>query len=329
MQKLATVIIPTYNRENLLIRALDSARRQTYRPLEVIVVDDGSTDHTKTLVKQWAEYNTSESFQLYYFYKPNGGPSSGRNVGLLHATGDYIYFLDADDSMHPDLIEEAIEVLERQESDCVIFGFDFEGSSGRKGQYLPPMQSAIESFLRGQLWGFTPSSLKRAELVRKSGPWCETMKNAEDYEYLGRALLNSRQTSVLRKRLLTVSREMNSLNVLKDTDNGLADRLNAEALIIEQLKSSNNAISPEILSAYASRLFSSAINMYAKGKSQFARELGNLALRVENRPASFKDRCKLTIWRQGRWLCQVWYRSARIYSGINKLILRANSTFEN
>jgi len=317
----ASVIIPTYNRSGLLLRALDSVKNQSYSPIEVIVIDDGSTDDTEELVNEWIRRNSTECFRAYYFFKENGGPSTCRNFGIGRAKGSYIYFLDSDDYMHSNLLNDAIEVLEREKSDCVLFGFELEDEFGHISHYSPPELEAIESYLIGKLWGYTPSSLKRAELVHSIGPWNESIRIAEDYEYLGRSILNSRKTSVLHSQLLTVSRDDCSLGSQKDTEMGLVHRLNAEALVIGHLKARKQAISTELLAAYSSRLLKISINMYAKGEVEFARRLGRMALGIECGPKNIRDRCKWFVWRQGRWSCFAWYGLSRISSAINKFIV--------
>lgn len=89
-----SVIIPTYNRCDLLQRALQSVITQTTPAFEIIVIDDGSEDTTATLVKQ-------QFPKIRYHHQPNSGVSSARNLGIQQATGDWLAFLDADDTWHP------------------------------------------------------------------------------------------------------------------------------------------------------------------------------------------------------------------------------------
>jgi len=87
--KLISVIVPAYNREKYLAKTLDSIFAQDYRPIEVVVVDDGSTDGTASIARLYPE--------VRYFYQPNLGPAVARNTGLAECTGELISFLDADD----------------------------------------------------------------------------------------------------------------------------------------------------------------------------------------------------------------------------------------
>lgn len=98
-----SVIIPAYNSASTVIRALQSVVAQTRAPLEIIVVDDASTDTTREIA---ANFASTSSIPLRVISQPtNGGPSNARNTGWDAATGDYIAFLDADDQWHPRKIE--------------------------------------------------------------------------------------------------------------------------------------------------------------------------------------------------------------------------------
>lgn len=91
---MVSVIIPVYNRAHYIKECLDSVLSQTYKDYEIIVVDDGSTDNVKEVLLPNMQ-------QIRYIYKENGGAASARNVGIMHAKGDYIAWLDSDDRWLP------------------------------------------------------------------------------------------------------------------------------------------------------------------------------------------------------------------------------------
>lgn len=100
-----SVIIPTYNRKNTLPRAVESVLNQTYKPVKIIIVDDGSTDGTK----EWF----SEMYPLvHYIYQVNSGVSLARNTGINSARGDWIALLDSDDEWLPDKLELQVKLLQ-------------------------------------------------------------------------------------------------------------------------------------------------------------------------------------------------------------------------
>lgn len=109
---LVSVIIPTYNRELMVGSAIESALGQTYENIEVIVIDDGSTDGTRALVEKYSG--------VKYILKENGGQASARNSGLSQATGSYIASLDSDDTWKPDFLERCILKLEQDQLDFVF-----------------------------------------------------------------------------------------------------------------------------------------------------------------------------------------------------------------
>lgn len=110
-----SVIIPTYNFGNYVLEAIDSVTKQTYEDLELIVVDDGSTDHTSQVLEQ------AKDSRLVKIRIKNSGVSAARNTGLEAARGKYIAFLDADDRWLPTKLEKQIRMLEQEPSVGLVF----------------------------------------------------------------------------------------------------------------------------------------------------------------------------------------------------------------
>lgn len=107
-----SVVIPTYNREKLIVQSINSVLEQTYENIEVIVVDDASTDNTKEVVKKIKDKRVK-----YIGLKQNKGACNARNVGIENATGDYIAFQDSDDIFRPEKIEKQYSNLIENKSD--------------------------------------------------------------------------------------------------------------------------------------------------------------------------------------------------------------------
>ena len=103
-QVLISVIVPIYNTVEYLPRCVDSIRRQTYRNLEIILVDDGSTDNSGAMAEKFA----LEDKRVKAFHKENGGSSSARNLGIEKASGDFIGFVDSDDYIEPEMYERLL-----------------------------------------------------------------------------------------------------------------------------------------------------------------------------------------------------------------------------
>lgn len=119
-QPIISVIIPCYNQAQYLTEALDSVLNQTDNNWECIIVNDGSTDNTETVAKEF----TDTDARFKYIYKQNGGLSSARNAGLNASSGLYIQFLDADDFLHEDKFSKSIAVFKHnKQCDLVISNF--------------------------------------------------------------------------------------------------------------------------------------------------------------------------------------------------------------
>ncbi|MEI6079455.1 MAG: glycosyltransferase family A protein [bacterium] len=103
---LVSVIIPTYNRAALLARAVQSVLSQTYKDLELIIVDDGSIDNTKELVQELV----ASDQRIKYFYIPNSGVSKARNLGIQKSKGELIAFLDSDDEWLPQKLQKQVQL---------------------------------------------------------------------------------------------------------------------------------------------------------------------------------------------------------------------------
>jgi glycosyltransferase involved in cell wall biosynthesis len=114
MSKLVSVVIPTYNRRHLVVEAIESVLAQTYRPLEIIVVDDGSTDGTEEELSRFKD-------KLRYLRQENRGPSAARNLGIRAATGEFVALLDSDDLWEPAKIEKQVALMERSPQVGVVF----------------------------------------------------------------------------------------------------------------------------------------------------------------------------------------------------------------
>lgn len=106
---LISVVIPTYNRSDYLIEALNSVINQTYKNIEIIIVDDGSKDNTKEIVNNYIELNKTKNIR--YYYKDNGGVATARNFGIKHSEGVFIAFLDSDDLWKKDKLLKQIKLF--------------------------------------------------------------------------------------------------------------------------------------------------------------------------------------------------------------------------
>lgn len=126
MEKLISIIVPVYNLETYLRKCIESIQKQTYTNLEIIIIDDGSTDNSPGICDELAEKDS----RIKVFHKLNGGISSARNFGISVTSGDYILFVDSDDYIEENLCQKVINVFEEQNVDIVIFNSDIVDENG-------------------------------------------------------------------------------------------------------------------------------------------------------------------------------------------------------
>lgn len=119
MRKVVTIIIPVYNVEKYIGKCLDSIINQTYRDLEIVVVDDGSTDQSGVICDAFAEKDS----RIHVLHQKNGGLSAARNAGLDHATGEFVMFIDGDDYIHCKMAEILLKSLEENNADIAVGKF--------------------------------------------------------------------------------------------------------------------------------------------------------------------------------------------------------------
>ena len=116
MEPLISVIVPIYNAEQYIDRCLKSILKQTYSNLEVLLIDDGSSDGSSSICKQ---YELSDN-RVHYYHQHNSGVSAARNKGLDIAKGEYIGFCDADDWIESDMYEVLYSMINSSQSDIAI-----------------------------------------------------------------------------------------------------------------------------------------------------------------------------------------------------------------
>ena len=205
-----SVVIPTFNRASQVVEAVRSVLRQTLLPLEIIVVDDGSTDETDELL-------TIFQGQIRYLKIPNGGASAARNYGIREATGEWIAFLDSDDTWHHEkLARQCQSVLRTGAKVCYCVSVDESGKPLDDLNLMDPtLPAAGDHFYKAgdcrifkhQRHPFVQSMLVEKNALLKVGVFDESLKVAEDtkliyeltYDY-GYSVVNERHVSICRER---------------------------------------------------------------------------------------------------------------------------------
>lgn len=167
-KSLVSVIIPTYNRQAMLLRAIESVQKQTYDNLEIIIVDDASIDSTPDVVQSILDNRVH-----YLRSQQNHGGAETRNIGIRYASGEYIAFLDDDDIYLPNKIELLVSALKKSEAGIglaysktqIVSGGHIIAESPRKGQ----SGDIFYPFLGGE-WFHTNSTLIKRSAIREFDP---------------------------------------------------------------------------------------------------------------------------------------------------------------
>lgn len=184
---LVSVIIPTYNAQAYIAQAVDSALGQTYPNIEIVIVDDGSTDATDALIA--ARY--ADDSRVRYFRRANGGPSAARNAAIAQAWGEYINPLDADDYLLPTKIEKSVALLQRHPEAVAVYGHGvpvLPDGVTEIPQARPPLPSGdvfcewLIGMMSGGTYSVMGSFMLRRQAVLDAGGFDESFRAAEDWD---------------------------------------------------------------------------------------------------------------------------------------------------
>ena len=187
-----SVIIPVYNMADRIGRCLDSIVCQSFKDIEIILIDDGSTDGTADVVK---EYTIADS-RIICVRQENSGVSAARNLGIGKASGDYILFIDADDEIEEDYLRNIADKARSTDADILVWGIKLCFEDGHVEEWKPKFEGVFDrkaflmAFLSEQYWhhkglyGFVSNKLLKKSIVdRYNLRFDQTMTLMEDYDF--------------------------------------------------------------------------------------------------------------------------------------------------
>ncbi|PLZ97231.1 glycosyl transferase family 2 [Fischerella thermalis CCMEE 5268] len=188
MSKLVSVIIPCFNAARWLAETIDSCLQQTYPNIEIIVIDDGSTDNSLEILKSYGD-------KIIWENCSHQGGNHARNFGFALSKGEYIQFLDADDYILPEKIERQVRFLETTGVDVVYGDWRYkhhlpDGTSYLDKIEIPGEQADIIESLLVDWWTALASLLYRRTAVEKSGGWDEELAAAQDRDFFLSVVIN-------------------------------------------------------------------------------------------------------------------------------------------
>lgn len=201
-----SVIIPVYNAEKYLRKCLDSVTSQTLRDIEIICVDDGSTDGSVAILK---EYQTRDS-RVRLIRQKNAGAGAARNQGFREAAGEYLSFLDSDDFFEPDMLEKAVHCAEQYRTDIVVFNSDqyhmdkdafVQVPWVLRTQDLPPYMPFTYRQLTNNVFlsfvGWAWDKLYRRDFVETHNLWFQEQRTTNDLLFVFSALVTAKRIAVV------------------------------------------------------------------------------------------------------------------------------------
>lgn len=248
MQKLVSILIPVYNAEAFVAETIQSALNQTWPAKEIIVVNDGSSDHSREILKSF------ETQGIKVIEQENRGAGAARNRALAEAQGDFIQYLDADDLLAPDKVELQMRRLESAAAgsiaSCAWSKFretPAECEMRPEGVWkdLLPVDWLVTSWRRG---GMMPCHgwLSPREVIERAGAWDETPCPNDDGEFFARVVLNSAGVAFCRDAWAYYRSVSNGLSRRKDLKMVMAVYRSLEAstshlLAVENSERTRNA----------------------------------------------------------------------------------------
>jgi glycosyltransferase involved in cell wall biosynthesis len=183
-ESLASVVIPCYNCEEYLEQTIDSVEVQTYPNVELVLVDDGSTDGTRDIIKRYKD-------QAVCHFGPNRGVSAARTTGTELSSGAFIQYLDADDRLRPEALERRIAALEDMSADVAYSAYQRLVEDGKSFSPERTVEKTLEDVhpdpeiaTLGSFWLPPVALTYRREIVEKIGEWNESLPVIQDARFL-------------------------------------------------------------------------------------------------------------------------------------------------
>ena len=221
-----SVIIPIYNAEKYLSKNLESIKNQTIKEIEILCIDDGSTDSSCEIAEKFAE----EDNRFVVIRQKNGGAGAARNNGIRHAKGKYLSFLDADDFFEPNMLQMAYEKAEETKADFVVFNSDqyYEKSNEFKTvnwvvryQELPPYQPFNRRAMTDNIFkvfvGWAWDKLYNREWVVTNDLWFQEQRSSNDMLFVFSALAEAKRIAYVEEDKILANQRRDNHSSLSNT----------------------------------------------------------------------------------------------------------------
>lgn len=208
-----TIVVPVYNRPNLVVRCLESLKAQTYRPLHIIVVDNASTDDTLANVEKWKDSNAGADLTIEVMSESRSGAAYAREAGLKHVMTDKVMFFDSDDEMKPYCVASIMDLWNRY-PDLDVVAWPVAVHNGRKIDITHSITgNLLERHLVHSIFRTLGYAIK-SDFLRKAGGWRGEFPNWNDLETGSRILLLDPKVKAFRRPLMDIYPQCESITGL-------------------------------------------------------------------------------------------------------------------
>ena len=313
-----SVIVPVYNVEKYIRKCLESLVKQTLKEIEIIIVDDGSTDNSVQIINEYMQNNEN----IKYYKKENGGLSDARNYGMQFATGKYIAFLDSDDYIDVTTYEKMYEKAKKEDSDIVECNFYWNyGRKNKKdiGEIYDNRKQMIEKD-RVVAW----NKLYKKELLEKTKLKFPKGLRYEDVEFFYKLVPNIQTVSFVKEPLIYyVQRKKSIINIQNEKNADIFTVLNN---VIKYYKEKHiyNDYKEELEYTYTRILLCSSFKRIAKIKNKDTRKelLNQTWIQLNENFPNWKQNKILNknLTNKKRYMLSVNRFTFRIYSWLYKII---------
>ena len=233
-----SIIIPAYNVEKYIIECVRSIQKQTIKNIEIIIIDDGSIDKTGLICDEMA----TNDKRIKVIHKSNGGVSSARNIGIKESNGDYLYFMDADDSIKPKMLEILYNSLIIDKLDLTICGYEVISNKNTiktmDTEYIPDIKKSY-SFFRKLVLNNLLNPLWNKLFIKEKIEWFDEEKiRGEDLDFVLKYLRKAKKVKFIKDVLYQYKKREDSSTSI------------CESRRIEDLIDSYNMISSFVISFF-------------------------------------------------------------------------------
>lgn len=283
MKSLVSVVVPVYNSEKYLARCINSLLAQTYDNIEIFLINDGSTDESKSICEKYKE----QYGNITFLDKENEGPSASRNMGIKRSRGEYLVFVDSDDYVDSSYIETLVHSIEKDNADLAVCGYWKETSSKRQkvcvmkeNKILDAKEGMICTFAANGFGGYLWNKLYRLRVIEKYQiRFDRELKKSEDMLFVCEYLHGISKVSYVSEPLYhymfnaeSICRNTKSKQTFSEDE---LTNLKAHEIIKEQI--SDDEVKEAFKCRYVCTLMRLLVNLYYSsekrdGLTRFARD---------------------------------------------------------